>query len=295
MNDLELLARSSPETNPPSGAQARKVVFRTGGNRHGPITRLVSPSDLGQIIKPFVFLDLIDTRGSTTLPRFSWHPHSGIATFTFLLEGELSYADSTGKNGTLPEGGVEWMRAGGGVWHTGALAEHTRSLGFQLWIALPPTEESAAAESIYLDPSRVPQVGPARVLIGHYDGARSAIPAPGDMTYLGVTLREGERWTYMPGADHRAGWLAVASGSLDAGAMARAGELLVFADSGQPIEITATSDSAFVIGSAVKHPHDLVLGNYSVHTSAERLVQGEAEISRLGALLRDMGRLPVMP
>jgi redox-sensitive bicupin YhaK (pirin superfamily) len=271
-------------------SHARKIVFRTRGSSHGPITRLVSPSDLGQLIKPFVFLDLFDTRDLTSFPKFGWHPHSGIATFTFLLEGEVAYSDSTGKSGILPEGGVEWMRAGNGVWHTGTPVGNEPKLGFQLWIALPPAEENAPPESIYLSPSQVPQQGPARVLLGSHEGARSEIPAPGDMTYLGVKLRAGQHWTYTPNARHQVGWLAVASGSLLAGERVSAGELVIFADSEQAIEITADQDTAFVMGSAARHPHELWLGNYSVHTSKERLAQGEAEIRRLGISLRDEGR-----
>lgn len=290
MDVFEAIAGAASGERLANDPRPRKIIFRTSGSRHGPINRLVSPSDLGHLLKPFVFLDLIDTRGVTTAPKFGWHPHSGIATLTFLLEGEVAYADSTGKSGVLPEGGVEWMRAGGGVWHTGALVGEVPKLGFQLWVALPPSEEMAVAGSLYQDPSQVPQVGPARVLLGQYEGESSSIPAPGDMTYLGVKLRAGERWTYTPNANHRVGWLAVASGSLHAGVDARAGELIVFADAEQAIEITADTDVAFVIGSAVRHPHDLVLGNYSVHTSKERLTQGEQEIRRLGIVLRDEGR-----
>jgi redox-sensitive bicupin YhaK (pirin superfamily) len=273
-----------------SSVSSRKIVFKTSGSSHGPITRLVSPSDLGQLLKPFIFLDLIDTRDATVLPKFGWHPHSGLATFTFLLEGEVTYADSTGKSGTLPEGGVEWMRAGHGVWHTGAMVGDAPKLGFQLWVALPPSEEMAVAESVYQDPSQVPQVGPARVLLGRHQGAESAIPAPGDMTYLGVKLRAGEQWIYVPQSNHVVGWLAVASGALNAGVAVEAGELVVFEDSSQAIEVIAEKDVAFVIGSAVRHAHDLVLGNYSVHTTRDRLESGEAEIRRIGRILRDAGR-----
>ena len=280
-----------PSAKSGEAASPRKIVFRTRGSSHGPITRLVSPSDLGQLLKPFVFLDLFDTRDLSPFPKFGWHPHSGIATFTFLLEGEIAYADSTGKSGTLPEGGVEWMRAGNGVWHTGTPAGSGPKLGFQLWVALPPSEENAPAESIYLSPDEVPQQGPARVLLGSHGDAHSAIPAPGDMSYLGVKLPAGGRWTYTPNADHQVAWLAVASGSLRAGEIVSAGELVVFADSEQAIEISAETDTSFVIGSAVRHPHDLWLGNYSVHTSKARLLQGETEIRRLGVQLRDEGRL----
>jgi hypothetical protein len=54
--------------------------------------------------------------------------------------------------------------------------------------------------------------------------------------------------------------------------------------------VQADGDTSFVIGSAVKHPHPLVLGDYSVHTSARALEQGEAEIERIGRQLRKQGR-----
>lgn len=53
----------------------------------------------------------------------------------------------------------------------------------------------------------------------------------------------------------------------------------------------ARGDTAFVLGSAVKHPHELVMGHYSVHTSKAALAQGEAEIQRIGMRLRQEGRL----
>jgi redox-sensitive bicupin YhaK (pirin superfamily) len=68
---------------------ARRIVHRTRGSSHGPITRLASPSDVGQMIKPFVFLDYfeIDPKRS---PAIGFHPHSGIATGTVVLEGQIS-------------------------------------------------------------------------------------------------------------------------------------------------------------------------------------------------------------
>ena len=103
----------------PSAARPRPVVFRTSGTRRGPITRLMSPGDLGQLVKPFVFLDLFTVKPTVGGAPMGMHPHSGIATLTYLMEGEVGYEDSTGKHGTLPTGGVEWMRAGNGVWHDG--------------------------------------------------------------------------------------------------------------------------------------------------------------------------------
>ena len=83
----------------------RDIALRTRGQRHGPITRLVSPSEFGEIIKPFVFLDLFDIAASSA-PNFGWHPHSGIATLTVLHEGAIEYQETTGVNGILPAGGI---------------------------------------------------------------------------------------------------------------------------------------------------------------------------------------------
>ncbi len=271
--------------------QARSIVYRTRGNTHGPITRLVSPSDLGEHLKPFVFLDLFSSKPSVGRANFGMHPHSGIATVTFMLEGQVEYEDTTGKQGVLPTGGIEWMRAGNGVWHTGAPLPGSPALGFQLWVALPASEENAPAESIYLPPEQVPQVGPARVLLGRLESAQSPIPAPADMTYLAVQLKDGERWRYTPPAGHTVAWLAVNAGRLDVGEQVGAGELAVFDESGAAIDFVAQGNTSFVLDSAVKHPHELVMGHYSVHTNSAALAQGEAEIQRIGALVLREGRL----
>lgn len=273
-------------------AQARAIIHRTRGSAHGPITRLVSPGDLGHHLKPFVFLDLFSFKPMGGPRDFGMHPHSGIATLTFMIEGDVRYEDSTGEAGVLAAGGVEWMRAGKGVWHTGASVGNESMRGLQLWVALPPSEENTPAQSRYLAPSVVPQEGPARVLLGCYGAAQSPLPAPAAMTYLAVRLKDGERWRYTPPAGHDVAWIAVHAGRLEAGEPVAAGELAVFEESAQAIDFLALGDTGFVLGSAARHPHDLVLGRYSVHTSRAALAEGEAEIMRIGARLRREGRLP---
>src|SRR5438309_6892834 len=122
----------------------REIIYRTSGQTHGPITRLMSPSDLGELLKPFVFLDLaaFDGRYSPTPMGFGWHPHSGIATVTVMVEGAVRFAETTGREGVLPAGAVEWMRASNGVWHTGQ-PEEGRVRAVQLWGGVPPELEDA--------------------------------------------------------------------------------------------------------------------------------------------------------
>jgi redox-sensitive bicupin YhaK (pirin superfamily) len=241
------------------------------------------------VIKPFVFLDLFDLDGAHAPSLESgWHPHSGSATVTVILDGSVRYAETTGNAGVLPTGGVEWMRAGGGVWHTGsANPGHVR--GFQLWVALPPELENAASVSRYVRPEEVPSVGPVRVILGSYDGLSSPIAAP-PMTYLAISLKAGARWTYHPPEGHDVAWVALMDGALHAAARIERGEVAIFERSTSPIEFIAEADTRFVLGSAAQHPHELVLGNYSVHTSVAALRQGEAEIRRIGRELRDAGK-----
>ncbi|MES2611851.1 MAG: pirin family protein [Pseudomonadota bacterium] len=269
----------------------RAIAYRTRGSSHGPITRLVSPGDVGEWIKPFVFLDLFASDSPAAFRGFGMHPHSGIATLTYLIDGGISYEDTTGKSGELGAGSVEWMRAGNGVWHTGAPVGDSPSLGFQLWVALPAALENAPALSQYLAPQDIPQAGPARVLLGSHGSAHSPIEAPSPITYLAVRLQDGEPWRYTPPAGHTVAWVAVATGALDAGGPVDTGELAVFEESNGAIDFTARGDTHFVLGSAAKHPHELVMGRYSVHTNREALAQGEAEIRRIGSQLRQEKRL----
>src|SRR5258708_23763973 len=203
-------------TVPPQSPLSR-IVGRTLGQSHGPITRLMSPSDFGHLLKPFVFLDLFDTRGKPNpFAGFGFHPHSGIATLTYIAEGSVSYEDTNGARGLLPAGGVEWMRAGRGVWHGGGAGEPGRTRGFQLWIALPPNLELGPSVSLYQSPQDIQQEGPARVLLGSYGSATSAIEAPTAINYLAVRLKAGDRWRYEPPAGHTVLWFAVCPGVVSA-------------------------------------------------------------------------------
>jgi redox-sensitive bicupin YhaK (pirin superfamily) len=161
--------------------------------------------------------------------------------------------------------------------------------GFQLWVALPPELENAANASHYVMPEEVPVEGPVRVILGAYGKAKSPIASP-PMSYLVVNLKAGERWSYHPPKGHTVAWVAVQDGALRSSSRIPSGEIAIFEPSEESIDFVAEGNTRFVLGSAAKHPHDLVLGNYSVHTTPEALRQGEAEIRRIGQKLRADGK-----
>jgi len=275
---------------------ARPIVFRTRGHGHGFITRLMSPGDLGLHLKPFVFLDIFDfdvKARATAGAEMPIHPHSGIATVTVITKGEMRFEDAAAGSGSLAYGGVEWMRAGGGVWHGKELsaAAVPRVQGFQLWLALPPEFEDGEPQSQYLEAKAMPSAGPAVVIVGRHGDAQSPVLGPAGINYLLVTLRPGESWTYRPPTGHTVAWLAAAQGELDAGASVSAGEMAVFEQGERPIALAnrGNDDAVFVLGSAVPHAHELHLGNYSVHTSAAALQAGERRIRELHRRLQAEG------
>jgi redox-sensitive bicupin YhaK (pirin superfamily) len=191
----------------------------------------------------------------------------------------------------LRAGGLEWMRAGGGVWHGGGAGEPGRTRGFQLWVALPPELELGPSESVYQAPEVIPRDGPSLVLLGSYGTATSAIKTPSPMNYLAVRLKAGERWSYHPPAEHTVVWTAVGKGSVLVPDEMQQGELVAFRPSNAAIEFEARSDAEFVLGSAVPHDYDLVLGSHSVHTNAEALREAEARISAIQTRLIQQGKL----
>jgi redox-sensitive bicupin YhaK (pirin superfamily) len=278
------MSASQPETE----ASSRSIVLRTRGHAHGAVTRLVSPNDIGQMIKPFVFLDYFEADPANA-PAFGFHPHSGIATLTLILSGQAFYKETTGREGVINTGGVEWMRASSGVWHAGGISGRERIKGFQLWVAMPPALELAEPESQYLDTTTFQFAGPARVVAGEYDGIKSLVGSPAGMTYLDVHLRAGERWTYQPPKNHKVAWMASHQGTVLTPSEVSAGEAVVFEESERRIEFEALTDTGFVLGSAIKHPYELVTGHYSVHTTVDALRQGESNIAAIGRRLHNQG------
>jgi len=140
-------------------------------------------------------------------------------------------------------------------------------------------------------PDRIQRAGPVSVLLGSYGTAGSDIGVPSPLNYLSVSLKAGDRWTYQPPKEHTVAWAAVSQGRLRSPAALQAGELAVFEESNEPIDFHAETDVELVLGSAVKHPHDLVLGYYSVHSNAAALREGESRIQQIRDRLRAERRM----
>jgi redox-sensitive bicupin YhaK (pirin superfamily) len=271
---------------------SRQIEARHRGQQHGFIRRLFSPGDVGERLKPFVFLDYVHAKLAAG-SGFGFHPHSGIATLTYQLNADVAYEDTAGQKGLVQATGLEWMRAAGGTWHQAQVHPHAElTEGFQLWLAMPPGVEDGPPEGIYVAPADVPQVGPVRVLLGNYQGIVHPIAAPYPVSYLDVVLAAGESWTFTPPPEQTVAWAFVYRGSVAvSGQSVPTGDLVVFSDGSEPLTFDTGTGARILFGSAAPHRHPLVLGSHSVHTSVESLRRGEAKIRQIASELRRDGRL----
>lgn len=135
---------------------------------------------------------------------FPWHPHRGIETITYVLEGTVAHSDSLGNNGTLGAGDVQWMTAGSGILHQEMPAGNARGQmhGFQLWGNLPSAQKMTAPRYQDVTSAAIPEVIDddgtlVRVITGEFWGKRGPVDGiAADPQYLDVTVPAGVRKTF---------------------------------------------------------------------------------------------------
>ena len=185
---------------------------------------------------------LLDNFGSSNpedyLAGFPWHPHRGIETVTYMLEGEVAHGDTLGNSGTIGPGDVQWMTAGSGIIHQEMpQRSEGRLSGFQLWVNLPARDKMTVPAYRGLAGGDLPRVpldhgGSVRVIAGTFD--RVVGPVRGlsvDPTYLDVELPAHESIELPTPRGHTAFAQVVnGSGSFDAtpGPNALPGETLLY-------------------------------------------------------------------
>lgn len=122
------------------------------------MTRLIGTAELDQI-DPFLLLDVFETENPDDyIAGFPTHPHRGFETVTYMFAGQLRHKDSTGNEGVIESGGVQWMTAGRGIVHS-EMPELKDGLmwGTQLWVNLPGAEKMTAPGYQEFDADRLPQ------------------------------------------------------------------------------------------------------------------------------------------
>lgn len=178
--------------------KVEQIVTGTA-TQDGAGVKLVRVLDHGttEAFDPFLMLDAFDSRDPRDYVKgFPWHPHRGIETVTYLIQGDIEHGDSLGNKGSILDGCCQWMTAGSGILHQEMPKEAPRMLGLQLWLNLPAKDKMCDPAYHDIRDEDVPVVADngasVRVIAGEYKGTKG--PAQGDyvkMRMLDVYLKPG--------------------------------------------------------------------------------------------------------
>jgi hypothetical protein len=156
-------------------------------------------------LDPFLLLD--DFRSDNPdhyLMGFPWHPHRGIETITYVLQGEVEHGDSMGNRGLISSGDVQWMTAGNGIIHQEMPKGDKKRVmsGFQLWANLPASHKMMDPRYRDVKNRQIPEITlksgvKVKIICGKVDGTQGPVPdIVTDPEYLDVTLPAGTTFAH---------------------------------------------------------------------------------------------------
>jgi quercetin 2,3-dioxygenase len=194
-------------------------------------------------LDPFLLFDHFGSDNPEDyLPGFPMHPHRGIETVTYMLNGQVVHKDSLGNSGTIEGGDVQWMTAGSGIIHEEMPKppENGRMEGFQLWVNLPAKLKMTTPRYREIKSSQVPEIQRedgvvVRVIAGEVNGVKGAVTEIyADPEYLDVSIPAGCSFE-QPVSEGYSAFAYVFSGEgifgdLESGTAVPSTQLLVFGD-----------------------------------------------------------------
>lgn len=165
------------------------------------LVRVLGHNDV-EDFDPFLMFDAFDSVNPEDYTKgFPWHPHRGIETITYLINGIIEHGDSLGNKGIILDGCCQWMTAGSGIMHQEMPKQSDRMLGAQLWLNM--SKEHKMSEPKYCDitndmvPTVVEGNNIIKIISGNYkDNSSSVYGDYVKMTYLDVQMKENSEWEF---------------------------------------------------------------------------------------------------
>lgn len=238
----------------------KETSFSTKGNLTsvGPLTinRLL-PNRYANAVGPFVFLDYVAPalKEAITKNGMGAHPHRGIATLTYILQGEVEHFDSAGHTGKIFSGGAQWMKAGNGIIHDenfnfDSKTDNKYIQGFQFWINLPAKNKAENPEHIAIQAEEVPvkklnnESGWIKVIVGNYEDLNSKIPNYSQQFLYHIHLEAGKQFSIIMEDKIEVAVFLTSNNAILNDQEFQANEFVEFGRKAGEIEIKNTSDVA---------------------------------------------------
>ena len=149
---------------------------------------------------PLLLLDAFDSSDPAEYEKgFPMHPHRGIETISYVVEGTMVHKDSLGNEDAVSDGGVQWMTAGSGIFHEEMMPAVKRLYGVQLWLNLAKKDKFAPPAYKAIDSAEIEDIpfdgGHLRLLAGEYDGHTGFQSPYQPVNYYDVHIEPGRKFT----------------------------------------------------------------------------------------------------
>jgi redox-sensitive bicupin YhaK (pirin superfamily) len=250
--------------------------------------RRALPSAQRRMVGPFIFFDQMGpaTFGIGDGLDVRPHPHIGLATLTYLLDGEIEHRDSLGSSQVIRPGEVNLMTAGSGITHSERSPAQARVtggplFGLQTWIALPQADQEIAPAFDHYTADQIPRLDAdgvnLSVVVGQMDGLRSPVRTYSDTIYADLVLADAAR--YQLQADHIERAVYVVSGAIrieGQDGSFEAGEFVVFKPDAEIVIRAVGGARLTVVGGEPFAEQRQIFWNF-VSTSAERIEQAKRD------------------
>ena len=241
-------------------------------------------------LNPFVFFDAGTMQRNDDGLFIGMHPHSGIGIITYFEGANLVHDDSAEHDQFIRDGGVQWIRAGGGVWHQEKYARKVENQKekwpltiHQLWLQLPPNLEESEVEYQNIQPEELPIVENVKVVVGSYKEQQSPVRVPYDMTYLDIQLKENESFTFQTPKGQTRGFVFLRTGELELfNDNIPLNHIGILENNEGRLDFQAKKDSAFVLLMAVPQEEQIITQGGSIHTNEEALQRSLKRINQIG-------------
>ncbi len=244
----------------------------------------VFANDTTKLTDPFLLLDNFGSdRPEDYVRGFPWHPHRGIETVTYMIEGEVEHGDSIGNSGVIASGDIQWMTAGGGIIHQEMPKAYPGTMrGTQLWVNLPASQKMMSPRYRGITASEVPVVREdgieIRIIAGAYGTKKGPVTdLVVDVEYFDVSLKAGGEITYPIKSGHTAFcYLLDGAGDFE-GSVVRKGQLIVCRGAAS-LAVTATEQLRFMLASGKPLNEPIAWGGPIVMNSREELDRAFREL-----------------
>jgi len=237
----------------PVASQRKAVPTLEGAGVH--LHRAFGFQDPTELDPFLLFDDFRNERPEDYLRGFPWHPHRGIETITYVLNGTVEHGDSLGNAGTLGAGDVQWMTAGSGILHQEMPKgnETGQMHGFQLWANLPASMKMTAPRYQDVKAADIPEIidddgTRVRVVVGSFWGRTGPVDGiAADPQYLDISVPPGVKKTFPVDTYRRAFAYVFAGSGAFADASAPTGVLLEKEVMGEEVNIRDLSGDRTLI------------------------------------------------